>query len=186
MARITHWRRRVRGFALLELTVAIILVSLLGAGAMYAYQQNLRRTETRENAQLIIETAAELQKNFGATNQYGTVTTAIAVQSRSVPPQLRDAGANTATNSYGGAITAAVVQLSVPNDSVALQWGNVPQAQCAALVQAAHQVARRVRVNAVVVKAIDAPAPDPALLVANCEGAQRVPVIFDIPRTPQT
>lgn len=175
-----------RGFALLELTIAIILVSLLAGAAVFAYQSNQRRTETRENTTAVIETAAELQKKFGINNQYGAVTTAIAVQSRAIPPNIRVVGTNTAQNSYGGAVTAAPVTLTTANDSIALTWSNVPQSQCIDLVQSAHQTARRVRVATVVVKATDAAAPTVATLATQCETADRVDVVFDIGRTPNT
>lgn len=179
-------RKSTRGFALLELTIAIILVSLLAAAAIFGYQSNQRRTETRDNTTAIIETAAELQKKFGINNQYGAVTTAIAVQSRSIPANLRIAGTNTAQNTYGGAITAAPVTLTTANDSIAVTWANVPQSQCIDLVQNAHQVARRVRVATVVVKVLDAANPTVATLATQCETADRVEVIFDIGRTPNT
>jgi len=177
-------RKNQRGFALLELTVAIILVSLLGAAAIYAYQANQRRTEVKENVTQVIETSAELQKKFGINNQYGAVTTAIAVQSRAVPSNLRVTGTNTAQNSYGGAITAAPLTLTSADDSIALTWSNVPQSQCIDLVQSGHQVARRVRVAATVVKVLDTAAPVVATLATQCESADRVDVIFDIGRTP--
>jgi prepilin-type N-terminal cleavage/methylation domain-containing protein len=171
------------GFALLELTVAIILVSLLAAASIFGYQANQRRTEVRDNTTLVIETAAELQKKFGINGQYGAITTAIAVQSRAIPANLRIAGTTTAQNSYGGMITAAPVTLTTTDDSVALTWANVPQSQCIDLVQTAHQTARRVRVAGTAVKAIDTALPVVATLATQCESADRVDVIFDIGRT---
>lgn len=184
--RLHHNRTQQNGFALLELTIAIILVSLLAAAAIFGYQANQRRSETRENLTALIETAAELQKKFGITNQFATVTTAIAVQSRSIPANLRIVGTNTAQNTYGGLITAAPVTLTTANDSLALSWANVPQSQCIDLVMGAHQIARRVRVATVVVKATDTALPVPATLATQCETADRVDVVFDIGRTPNT
>ena len=178
--------RLQRGFAILELTIAIILVSLLSAAAIFGYQANQRRTDMRDNSQAITETAAELQKKFGMNNQYGAVTTAIAVQSRAIPQQLRVTGTNTAQNSYGGLVTAAPSTLTSANDSVALTWPNVPQSQCVDLVQATHQTARRVQVAGVVVKATDTAQPVVATLATQCESADRVDIIYDIGRTPNT
>lgn len=175
-------KRRQRGITLVEVTIVMILAALLAAAAVFGYQKNQRRTEIRDNTSLIIEVSTELQRKFGMNNQYGAVTTAIAVQSRTIPQELR-ATATTANNSYGGAITIAPVNLTGTDDGVALTWANVPQSQCVDLVLGAHNVARRVRVAGTTVKTLDAAQVTAADLATQCVTADRVDVIFDVGRT---
>lgn len=174
------------GFALLEVTIAMVLVGVLTALSAFAYVSNQRRTEQRANATAIVQAASDLQKKFGTAGQYGAVTTAVAVLSRAIPEDLRVVGTTTAQNSYGGAITVTPVTLTSVNDGLALSWANVPEAQCLDLVQEAHRAARRVSVAGVVVKPTDALQPVLGTLSAQCVSAERVDIVFDIGRSPNT
>lgn len=175
-----------RGVTVVELTIVLIVGALLAAAAVFGFQTNQRRNEIKDNTTAIIEISAELQRKFGINNQYGAVTTAIAVQSRSIPQYMRVTGTDTANNSYGGAITAAPVTLTTTNDAIALTWSNVPQSQCVDLVLGAQNMARRIRVAGTAVKATDTAQTVAATLATQCETADRVDIIFDVGRTAST
>lgn len=175
-------KRRQRGFTLTEMGLALAIVAILFAGVYLVMQRNQRKIDIKDNGTLVTETAANLQANFGRLNQYGTITTAIAVQSRTIPPELRDPGANTATNSYGGSITVVPSTLTATNDSASLSWGNVPSDHCMELAKFVRNVGRRITVAGSIVKPTDGSLND-ATLATACESANRVQMVLDIGRT---
>jgi prepilin-type N-terminal cleavage/methylation domain-containing protein len=176
-----HGARKQRGMSMLELSVVLVVVALIGAAVYAGLQSNSRRVELQDNQNLVTEISAELQKKFGKTNTYGAVTTALAVQSRAIPDQLRIPGTTTAQNSYGGAITVTPVTLTQVNDAALVTWNNVPQAQCMDLVIGTERGARRVQVAGAVVKPTDG-ALAVATLAAQCESAGTVAVAYSVGR----
>lgn len=173
--------KRQRGMTLIEITIVMIIAALVATAAVFGFQNLQRRNEIQDNVSQIVEIAADLQRKFGVNNQYGAVTTAVGVRSRTIPSQLRVPGTDTAANSYGGAITLTAATITATNDVVQLSWGNVPQSQCVDLVIATSNVARRISVAGTVVKA-DGAALVPATLIAQCETALRVAVLYEIGR----
>jgi prepilin-type N-terminal cleavage/methylation domain-containing protein len=174
-------RRRQRGLTMVELSVVLVIAALLIAAVFTALNANQRRVELRDNQALITQIASELQGKFGRTGQYANTTLALAVQSRAIPEELRVAGTNTAQNGYGGLIALAAQTCTVANDCLDLTWPQVPQAQCMDLVIGTQNVARRISVNGVVVKALDG-ALNLGTLATNCEAAGIVPVLYSIGR----
>jgi prepilin-type N-terminal cleavage/methylation domain-containing protein len=174
-------RRRQRGLTMVELSVVLVIAALLIAAVFTALRSNQRRVELRDNQAMITQIVADLQGKFGRTGQYANTTLALAVQSRSIPEELRIAGTNTAQNGYGGLIALAPATCTVANDCLDLTWAQVPQAQCMDLVIGTQNVARRISVNAVVVKALDG-ALDLGALATNCEAAGVVPVLYAVGR----
>lgn len=141
-------RRAKRGVTMLELSIVLVIAGILAGAVFLAFQSNARRVSVADNVSQITETSAELKKKFGLTNNYGNLTTALAVQSRAVPDQLRIPGTNTAQNSYGGLITAVPATLTQANDAAQLDWNNVKQNECIDLVIGVSDVARRIEVPA--------------------------------------
>ena len=171
-----------KGVTMIELSIVLVVAGLLAAAVFLAFQGNTRRVSVADNTSLITETAAELKKKFGLTGTYASVTTALAVQSRAIPEQLRVPATNTAQNGYGGLITTLPTTLVVANDAVALLWPSVKQNECIDLVINTQNVARRITVGAVVVKPTDG-ALNLATTATNCELAPSVNVTFDIGRS---
>lgn len=168
---------------MLELSIVLVLVSVVAFAAFVGYQRNARRVSVKDNTSLITETSAELKKKFGMTNNYGNVTTALAVQSRAIPEELRIPGTNTAQNSYGGLITAVPATLTQPNDAVQLDWNLVKQAECIDLVIGVNDVARRIEVPAgTAVKATDGML-NLATLATQCELAANTAIVLFIGRS---
>lgn len=176
-------RASQRGISMVELSVVLVVVALISAAVFFGLQANARRIEVQDNTSQITEIAAGLKKNFGRNNQYGILTTALSVQSRVIPEQLRVTPL-TAQNSYGGLITTLVSAPAICTLAGAcadLTWPSVPQNQCIDLVIGTSNVARVVTVGAAVVKPLDGQL-NIANLAAACEAAVNVPVIYALGR----
>lgn len=171
-----------RGIAMIELTFALIGLAILAGGVYYAFQENTRKSETKDAVTAVTNIAGELRAKYGSTNLYGSVTTAIAVQSRAVPERFRIAGTNTASNMWGGAISATPVTLTSTNDAVSLSFANVPQDECMDIVVGTQNTGRRIAVGGAIVKPTDGTL-NLATLATQCEATPRVDIVWDIGRT---
>lgn len=168
------------GMSMIELSVVLVVVALISAAVFFGLQSNTRRIETQDNIAALTEISAEIKKKFGRANQYGIMTTALAVQSRAVPEQLR-LTSTTAQNSYGGAITIAPATCIAANDCGDITWPSIPQAQCMDVVIGSQAGARRITVGGVVVKALDAQL-NIATLATQCEAANTADMVFTVGR----
>ncbi len=172
--------KRQKGVTMIELSVVLVVGALLAAAVFFGLQSNQRRVELSDNTAAITEIISSLKKNFGRANQYATMTTALAVQSRAIPDNLR-LTATTAQNSYGGAITVGPVACVAVNDCASLLWPSVPRAQCMDLVIGTQAGARLIMVAAVVVKPLDG-ALNIVTLATQCELANTANIVWRIGR----
>jgi Tfp pilus assembly protein PilE len=170
------------GITMVEAMIVLIIAAILAAVAYKLFARTSAKNDTTENISVLADIASNLQSQYGRQNQYASITTAIAVQSQVIPKDLRDGGANTATNAFGGAITVAPASLTGPNDSATLTWPNVTNDSCNGIVAGTQGLARRITVAGTVVKPTDG-ALDTAALAARCDSAARVTIIYDIGRT---
>lgn len=175
-------QKKQRGISMVELTLALIILSVLAGAAYYAFQENSRKNEVKEAIALATTIAGELRSKFGTNNMYGNVTTAVSVQSRAIPEQFRITGTNTAQNSWGGAITTTPVTLTATNDAISLSFANVPQDECMDIVIGTQQTGRRISVAGTVVKPTDTTL-NLATLATQCESAANVAVVWDVGRS---
>lgn len=141
-------RKKQAGITLVEVSIGLIIAAVLAAAAYLAFENNNRRNEVKSNVNTLTELGAELKTKFGRTNRYGDVTTAVAIQSATIPPELRDPGAVTAANIYGGAITVLPTQVQTADDAIQVVWDNVPSEQCSDIVVGVEPAVREVFVNA--------------------------------------
>jgi hypothetical protein len=179
---MAHISRKQRGVFSVELGLALLIGSLIIAAAAVFFSQNMRKTSLNTNVQYIQMIAGNAKTTYGQRGAYGDVTTAVAVRSRVIPAELRDGTAATATNPYGGVITVAPANGTGVNDLLVITWPNVPANQCNDLVTAISRDMRRITVNGVEVKPLDA-ALNNATTATNCEAADSVPVVFSIGRS---
>ncbi len=164
-------QRAQRGFLSLEAGLVLLVVALLVVAAVYGYRDNLRKTSVNNNITHILATAGAARSTFGQANQYANVTTAIAVSGNVIPASLRDGAAQTATNTFGGAITVAPIALGGGAiDALQVTWPNVPSNQCSDIVMGVQAELRRVQVATTDVKALDAPVSI-ANTTTQCESA---------------
>lgn len=145
-----------RGFLSLEAGLVLLVVAIMIVAAVIYYRDNLRKTSVNTNISHLLATASAGRSTFGQTNQYANVTTAVAVASNMIPPALRDGTAQTATNTFGGAITVGAVALSGGAiDALQITWPNVPSNQCIDIVMGIYGEARQVQVAGADVKPLD-------------------------------
>ncbi len=175
-------KRKQAGDFMVSLSIALIVVAIISASVFIAFRENTRKNEVKESINQITATAANLRKNFGINNTYGSITTAIAVQSRSIPEEQRNPGTVVASNAYGGLIIVQPGSLSGSNDSVNLSYEKIPQSQCMDIALGTQGVARRIDVGAVTVKPMDG-ALNISALATNCESAGNIVIQWIIGRT---
>ena len=171
-----------KGFMSLELGLVLLVIAVAIVSAVLYYRDNLRKTSINNNIQQISSTAASLRAKYGQSNQYGSVTTSLAVRSSAIPEALRDGTAATASNSFGGAITVAPTTLTGANDSLEIVWPNVPDKQCSDIVTSVQREMRQVAVDSTTVKANNGQLDLNAVETA-CESASAVTLHFWIGRS---
>lgn len=173
---------RQGGFLSLELGLVLLVVALAIVAAVLYYRDNLRKMSVNNTTQQILTTSSNLRAKYGQTNAYSNVTTALAVRSGSIPEALRDGSAPTATNSFGGSITAAPATLSGANDSVQVSWPNVPANQCSDIVTNVEREMRQVAVDSTTVKPNNGSIDFTALETA-CDSGSAVTINFWVGRS---
>lgn len=148
--------RASRGFLSLEAGLVLLVVAIMIVAAVIYYRDNLRKTSVNTNISHLLATASAGRSTFGQTNQYANVSTAVAVSSNMIPPALRDGTAQTATNTFGGAINVEPATLSGASpDALKITWPNVPSNQCIDIVMGIFGEARQVQVAGSDVKPLD-------------------------------
>lgn len=171
-----------RGDFLVGLMIAIVIVSILGAGYWINLRDGQRDIEVKETISKVNMTAAALRATFGINGQYADVTTAVAVQSRAIPQDQRISGTNTAQNSFGGLISVTPVTLTSANDAILLTYPNVSPWACARTVIGTQNSARQITIGGTTVKALDATISNTDLTTA-CDVDEPVTIAWSIGRT---
>ncbi|MDX9875798.1 MAG: type IV pilin protein [Spongiibacteraceae bacterium] len=69
--------KRVRGFTLIELMIAVVIVAILAAFAIPSYQQYVLRGHRSEGTALLSDAAARQERFFAQNNSYVTSQTNI-------------------------------------------------------------------------------------------------------------
>jgi prepilin-type N-terminal cleavage/methylation domain-containing protein len=175
-------RMAQRGLSMLEISLVMIVIAIVLVAVYVGFQQNQRRAEINENVAAITQIISTAQARFGKTGGYTGLSTAIAVQSRLIPDNLRITGGNTAQNSYGGLITVAPVTCVQTGDCLELQWTRTPSSQCAEIVMAVVNSVRRVHLPPNTnIKALDG-ALTVASLGTQCDSAANIDLVFTIGR----
>lgn len=175
-------RKRSKGFISLETGLVLVFIAIVLGGVILAFSGWLRRNSVSSNVQAMTFTAGAAKANFGQANRYAAVDTAVAVRGHLLPEDLRDGAAATATNSFGGAITFAPVNLTGTADGLGVTWNNVSSNQCSDIVYGIKDAARQISIGGTVVKPTDADIVD-VTLGAACEAAGTVPILMVVGRS---
>lgn len=171
-ARHLKGRSSQRGVSIISVLLGMVISAAVVAVVYDQFSDSQRKSRIEAATSEIATMVASAQKVFGTSNQYGAVTTAIAIQSGVVPDRLRVAGTTTAQNKYNGAITFAPATITTTNDSLTLTYGNVEQADCQDISLSVDRLARRLQVGAQTPKANDSMINVPTLATA-CDAAAR-------------
>lgn len=172
-----HSTATQRGVSIISVLLGLVIGAGVLAVAFNQFQDAQRKSRIEAANSEIATMIAEAQKLYGTSNQYGAVTTAIAVQGGVVPDRLRVAGTNTAQNRYNGAITFAPATITTANDSLALGYARVSSIDCQDLILTADPLTRRIEVAGTVVKPADG-AVNIGTMSAQCDSADAVDVTF--------
>lgn len=163
-------RRNQRGVSVMSVLLGLVIAAGVTAVVYDQFSDSQRKSRIEAATAEISAIVAETQKVYGATNTYGALTTAIAVQSGVIPARLRVAGTNTAQNKYNGALTMAPATITTANDSVVLTYSNVARADCMDVAMSSDRLARRIVIGAATPKAADA-AINVGTLATACDAA---------------
>jgi len=174
-------RRRQRGNMMIGTMLAMVIGSIMALVVYDQYTDSQRKTRLEAATSEISTMIAEAQKVYGAANQYGSVTTAIAVQGGVVPTRLRIAGTNTAQNKYNGAVTMTPATITSANDSLTLGYANVRREDCQDVVMSVEKLNRGVSVAGTAVKPNDGTL-NLASLATACDTTANVAVNFTFGR----
>ncbi|WP_234265138.1 type 4 pilus major pilin [Hydrogenophaga sp. NFH-34] len=165
------------GFMSIELGLVLLAVAALIAFAVLYYRENQRKNSVNSNHSDIIAISGNLVSKYGQLNRYGDVTTELAVKSGVIPAHLRDPGADTAQNRFGGVIEVAPVDLTGTSDGISITWPNVSANQCSDIVSASEGEFRVITVDGSEIKG-DGGAIDITALEEACDTDAPVELVF--------
>lgn len=171
-----------RGVSIVSVLLGLVISAGVLAVVYSQYQDSQRKARIEAATSEIVGMIAEAQKLYGTANQFGAVTTAVAVQGGVVPPRLRIAGTNTAQNRYNGAITFAPATITSANDSLTLTYNSVTNIDCQDIILSTERLTRRVAVGATVVKPNDG-VVNVATMATSCDAAATANVAFTFGRS---
>ena len=177
-------RTKEKGFVSVEMGLTMLVGGILIVAAILFFTDNLRKTSVSANVQQLQMIAGTAKSTYGARNEYGSVTTAVAVRGHVIPADLRDGTNPTATNQFGASIsvTPATTGTGGANDALSVAWGNVPAAQCPDIVTSVASSMRRIAVAGTDVKPLDSTL-NIATLTSQCETSDNVAITFVIGRS---
>ncbi|KGH23056.1 type 4 pilus major pilin [Comamonas thiooxydans] len=174
-------KKAQKGASIVSVMLGILVAGLMLVVAVNQFQDASKKTRIETATQEVVQIFSTAQKNYGYANQYGDVTTAIAVQGGIVPEARRNAGTNTANNNYNGAITFVPATINTANDGLAISYANVRGGDCQQLVQNTESLTRQVYIGSTQVKQTDSPVTLSALSTA-CDASSTVTVKWVIGR----
>lgn len=181
-SRTASSRRHQGGWSILQVLLGLVVLGVFVTVAVDQYQSSNRKGRIEGATQEFIDIAGTAQKNYGQSNQYGSVTTAIAIQGGVVPLKRRNKGTNTANNIYNGAITFAPATINTANDGLSITYANVTGSDCQQLVQNTSNLARQIFIGATQVMPTDGDV-NLATLSTTCDATAAVDVRWVIGRS---
>ncbi len=123
--------RKQAGITLVETAIALAIAAVVVSAAFAGFQANARRSEVRDNSQLISEMIADTKQLFGPTNRYSALTNAKAIAARVIPTNMLNSAETLAYNSYGGLVSIeGAGSAADTNDQAKLVFSDVPKNQC--------------------------------------------------------
>jgi type II secretory pathway pseudopilin PulG len=144
-----------KGFGLLEIGLALLVVAVLG---IYAYGQYAdSRDETVSSAEVSDMTLywAKTQQRYSSNPSYAGLTTAGLIGANVFPHSMDLVPGTSVVNKYQGTVAAAAVTLTTAGDGVEFTMSGYPQNGCASVVPKVANGARKIDVNGTIVKPLD-------------------------------
>lgn len=174
-----------RGFSLLELLLVLGVIAALAIAAFIVYPSVQAGNQAALESTNIATIRAGVQSLYEATNEYASLTTDVANQSRLFPASM-NGGIYTAgapiTNVWGGGVTVETSTL-VAGTHFDITYNDVSNAACVKMVPALSTDFEVVVLNAVTIADPQnllgggGVTFDPATVGANCTGTPNVLVL---------
>ncbi len=161
--------RKQRGF-IISVLLALVVGAIIAVIFYNQYSDSNKKVRVEAAVGEITPIIASAQKVYGSVNQYGAVTTAIAVRTGVIPERMRVGTGTTAQNRYYGAVTFTPATITTANDSLTLGYDRVAKDDCQELVINLIPLARRIQVGTTDVKPADAQI-NVATLATACDAA---------------
>lgn len=175
-------RSNERGVSMLSALLALVIGAVVVAIGYDQYTDAQRKARIDAQVSEVTSIIVESQKVYGVSNQYGSVTTAVAVRGGIIPPRLRVGTTTTARNKNGGAITLAPATGTSTNDMLKLTYSAVRQSDCQAVIMAVEPYTRQIQIGTTDVKPLDS-ALVAGTMATQCDAAAPVAVSFFFGRT---
>lgn len=173
---------REKGFMSIELGLVLLVIAIMIAAAVLFYRDTQRKNAINNNVADIVSISGNLVSKYGQLNRYGDVTTALAVKSSVIPAHLRDVGADTATNRFGGVIELAPADITATSDAVTITWPNVAPGMCSDIVSGVQGEFRVITVDGTEVKA-DGDVLDMTALEDACDTGAPTELVLSVGRS---
>lgn len=171
-----------KGFGLLEIGLALLIIAILG---IYAYSQyNSSRAEAQANGVVADLTTyvAKVQQRYTGQTSFSGVTMSQLVKAGIFPPDMVvDATTPVVNNKFNGAISVAVTNLSGTNDGLIFTEAGYTQDACTTVLPKIASVAREIVVGSTTVKTLDGTL-DMAALGTGCAGAAPISIKYYVGR----
>lgn len=172
-----HARSKQRGMSMLGTLLSVAIGGVFAYMIFVQYQDTTGKSRREAATSEITQIVSNAQKLYGGANQYGPVTTAVAVKGGVIPERLRNPGTDTANNRYDGALALAPVTITAASDSLSLTYPAMNTTDCQDVVLTVEKLMRGITVRGVDVKPNDG-LMNVATLATQCDFTAPVTVVF--------
>lgn len=144
------WRAAQRGFTMVELGVVVAIAAAILVIALTVVPTILANNRANAEMQELPSVISNIQKAYSNAPTYNGATLDAVIRLNAFPNErvtVPGAGAATASNRWGGAITMTVGTITTANDITRLVYAGVPERECKSVIQGIANLTRRVYVD---------------------------------------
>lgn len=160
MKRTVHITRQ-RGSFLMELSLGLLILALLGLFAYQSFNSSRESTRIQEEVSDITKYIAATQSLYTAMPDFSGVTTDVLRTNKIFPDSM--VSGSTVSNKLAGTVTAAANQLVNPADTVLFTLTNYTEDACKKVIPKIGSGARTISANGTVIKPTDGVLDVPAI-----------------------
>lgn len=124
--------RKEKGYSIIELTIAMGLISALIGGILWMARGLFTDTATNQEVSNIPIITSKIQKRYFSQPNFVGLTNAITISYKLVPDNMVSGGS--ILNRWGGTVTIVPATINVANDSFSMTYTNVPSKSCLSMV----------------------------------------------------
>lgn len=140
-----HNLRKQYGQSLIILLLAVLLIGLILAGALYEYRKTHTTTVVNQATNNVTAVIGATQKLY--RNGYSAISLTDMINNGVFPTNMAPAGATAVTDAFGGAVTVGTGTLASGADSAALTYAGIPSDGCSDFVQNVSSNVPKIEVN---------------------------------------